>query len=918
MQFITKPGRFCAFLILLLAGFFRLGSQSDFLVVDQVMIGATRTQKEVNCIWLGRSGFLWIGTQGGLLRYDGYRAVSCRLGPAGDGDAGASELPVRAISEDRGGRLWLATARGLVRYDPADGTTVRFRHDPLRADTLSADDLTCLTISPALPGRLWVASAGGDLDELDLASGQVVRHPAAPWRPGAIHVLCGDGDGVLWIGAAGGLFRFLPQDGRMQICPLPAAGPGAQKPIPVKAIQRDPASPGMLWIGSDGAGLLRYRPASGLWQRCSETEMTGNPAAADIAINAIASFPGEPQDLILGTESSLYRFTPSSGQCRHLPLFIDSKVAQINQPTQAIYRDAQGIYWFATRGLGLYKWSPLLKKFARFRPYAAAKPNPLANWVTSLLERNDNEILVTTYGGGTLVFDRRTRAFRPMLLDPGRPGRKLNFFVTDSHPAPDGGLWFSTAEGMARCSASGRLQKLYAVAADKEEAGEILIFTFIQDRRGLLWIGTDRGLIRLDPRNGGLRRYRHDRGDPRSLSHDRVNAILEESGGAIWVGSEDGLNLYQPDDESFSVFRNDNNNPASLGSSQVNFIAQDSLGRTWVCTSSGLDRVERKDGKVVFRHFLAPGGDPGQNLFRSLVEESRHRFWVSTSAGLARFDSELPAFTFYDRRDGVEAEGMGEAFFGMRSRDGQIFFGGRSGFTSFRPDEIALNRHLPPVVSTGYGIYDTREEVAAGGLVLFQPQPDNIPGKKILRIEFAALDFMRPEKNQYAYRLEGRAPDWIYQGNNRVVLLEGLAVGMHTLRIKAANNEGVWNEKGESVPIRVRRSYWEQWRFVILATLLLALLASALLWSRRRLRRLSAASVPANLDRVMAKFAISKREAEILRLLLAGKSNKEIEDALFIAMATVKIHVHNIFRKVKVGSRLQLLLRIQREAEKLK
>jgi ligand-binding sensor domain-containing protein/DNA-binding CsgD family transcriptional regulator len=911
-----KPGRSCALLILVLAGFFRLGSQARFLAVEQVMAGATRAQMEVNCVWLGSSGFLWIGSQDGLLRYDGYRTVSCRLGPAEGAEAAG--LPVRGICEDRGGRLWLATARGLVCYDPTNGAAKRFRHDPRRADTLSADDLTCLTVSPAQPGRLWVASAGGDLDDLDLASGAIVRHPAAPLRPGPIHALCGDGEGVLWVGAAAGLFCFLPEDGRLQACPLPAAGPGPQKPVAVKAILCDPGSPGILWVGSDGAGLLRYLPASGLWQRCGEGKASSNPLAADMAVNAIAAFPGEPQNLILGTDSSLYRFEPGAGQYSPQPLFIDYKVAQVNQPTRAIYRDPQGTYWFATRGLGLYKWSPLLKKFTRFRPYADAKPNPLANWVTSMQERGGNEILVTTYGGGVLAFDRRSGAFRPLLIDPGRPGRKLNFFVTDSRPARGGGLWFSTAEGMALCSASGRLQKLYSISAGKEEASEILTFVFIQDRRGLLWIGTDRGLVRLDPRTGALRRFRHDRNDPRSLSHDRVNAILEESGGSIWVGSDDGLNLYQPAGENFAVFRNDGNDPASLGSNQINFLMQDSLGRTWICTSSGLDRLERKGGKVVFRHFPAPGGDPGQNLFRSLVEENSRRFWVSTSAGLARFDSERPTFTFYDRRDGVDAEGMGEAFFGMRSRDGEIFFAGRNGFTCFRPAEIAVNLHPPPVVATGYGTYDSREEVAAGGLVVFRPRPDNLARKKILRVEFAALDFMRPEKNQYAYRLEGRDPDWIYQGTNRVVLLEGLEIGKHTLYIKAANNEGFWNEKAGSMPINVRLSYWEQWRFVILAALLLAALAAALFWSRRRLRRLRAASIPPNLDRVMEKYALSKREAEILRLLLAGKSNKEIEDALFIAMATVKIHVHNIFRKVKVGSRLQLLLRVQREAEKLK
>ena len=913
---LRKPG---LTLSLLLTALLRLGAQSVTLIVDQIPIDDDSGKKEIHALLLDKTGFLWIGSQNGLARYDGYRVVSFPI--ADDAEGG---LPVRGLCQDPEGRLWLATPRGLRRYDPTGGTVVRFRHDAERPGTISSDDLTCLHVAPAMPGRLWVASAAGTLDEIEMASGRVSRRLPAPGpysrlRPGRIHTLGSDAVGVLWIGSETGLYRFLPIDDRLQPCSLPPAGTAPRKPAAVRAIFAESGSTGPLWLGSESSGLLRYLPAAGAWQHCQEAGDFARPADEDVRINAIAPFPGEAEDLLIGTATGLYRFKPASGRCSRVPLLIDGNFVQGGRVVQLIYLDPNGIYWIGSRDDGLFKWSALRKKFSSFLPFRETRPSPMANWVTSMQDLGNSEILLTTYGGGALFFDRQRSAFRPLLLDPGRPDRKLNRFITDSRFTRDGSLWFATGEGMARCSAAGRLQELHALSADKDE--DILTFAFIQDSRGLIWIGTDRGLVRLDPVNGALRRFRHDHLDPQSLSSDRVNTVMEGPGGDIWVGSEDGLNLYRPREDRFTVFRNDSTDPAGLAGNQINFLLQDSRGRIWIGTDRGLDLVERKDGRIVFRHFRAPGDDPNQNLFRSLAEENSRRFWAGTSAGLARFDSDRGTFTFYDRRDGVEADGLHEVFFFMRGRDGEIFFGGRGGFTVFRPDEIALNHHPPPVIMTGF------QGGGSGNADAQYPFFPLTPGRTLrvfttggqasLSLEFAALDFVRPEKNQYAYRLEGRDRDWIYQGTNRVVELQGLDVGVHMLYVKAANNEGVWNENGMALEIEVRLPFWRPWRIALLAGLLLAGAGFYLVWIRRQRRRWMAhAAIPENLDQFTKRFALSKREVEILHLLLAGKSNKEIEDELFIAMATVKNHVHNIFRKVKVNSRMQLMLRVQQEVKK--
>ena len=923
MQTQKKLRKFCAVLILLSAG--SIYSQVEYLAVEHVLANAAPLQMEIYAVLLDSRGFLWIGSQNGLACFDGYRVIPCRL-DAENGPA-VVDSSVRGICEDASGRLWLATAQGLVRFDPASGKSVRFRHDPLRSDTISTDNLTCLYFSAANPGRLWIATVGGDLDELDLANGHITRHPPtaaaanAP-LPGRIHVITGDPTGFLWIGAASGLYRFLPLESRLQFCPPPDAASGLQKPFGIKAILCDQKFPDTLWIGSDSAGLLRYLPATGRWQRCAEAGVF-DQLPANISINSIAPFPGEPQNVMLGTEDGIYKVELSTARFRRVALYFNDTDYQSSQCTQVIYHDPFGNYWIGSCHNGLDKWSPVRKKISSFRPFSKDRPSPLANWVTSTQDFDNHDILLTTYGGGAFIFNRRTNIFHPLLLDPAHPGRKLNSIITDSRVGRDGSLWFSTAEGLARCTAAGRLQRLYDFSTDKTEAAGILVFVFIQDARGLIWIGSDRGLIRLDPENGALRPSRHDHQDPRSLSNNRVNAIMEETNGAVWIGTDDGLNLFQPQDNGFSIFKNDPVDPSSLSSNQVNFIKQDSLGRVWICTAKGLNLLRREGGKVVFQRYLAPGSEARQNLFLSLAEESSRHLWLGSKIGLARFDIGRGTFTFYDRRDGVVADGWSEAFFGFRSRDGEFFFGGRHGFNCFRPEQIRLNPHPPPVVMTGFQIDAGRggsdARISFPSPSLQEPIRFTAAGDpNSLRIEFAALDFFRPEKNQYAYRLDGRDRDWTYQGTDRVVLLPGLKPGCYTLRVKAANNDGIWNDNGIAVNIVVRRPFWRTWMLALLAVLLLMIPAAYIAWLRRRSRRLRTVTLPDNLDLILEKYAISKREAEIVRLLLAGKSNKEIEDALFIAMATVKIHVHNIFRKIKVGSRLQLLLRIQQEAKNLK
>ena len=659
-----KTGMLGVLFSILLAAAMRLGCQVDPLLVEKVMANAPPLQMEIQGVLLDSRGFLWIGSQNGLARYDGYRVIPIRLdetqGPA------AADPSVRGICEDKRGRLWLATARGLVCYDPATGMAVRLLSDQRRADTISSDDLTCLIISPAFPDHLWIASAAGDLDELDLADDHIVRRisgPATPGipRPGRIHVIYGDPSGFLFVGAENGLYRFLPQEGRLQFYPPPVDISGAATPFAITAFFCAEGFPDTLWVGSEDAGLFRYFPATGIWQRAAEQGSAESPAVL-VGIQAIAAYPGKPQDLLIGMENGLVHFAPRLGLSKPMAMIYNTADLQASQCTRVISRDRLGIFWIGSCQNGLDKWTPAGKKFSRYKPFGDPLPNPMANWVTSMQELAGNDIVLTTYGGGAVIFNRPSGAFRRLWLDPASPERALNAFITGSAIDDDGTLWFTTAEGLARCSAGGRLQHLYRYSEDKSGQSDFLVFAYRRDQVGCHWFGSDQGLLVMDVEHNELRRFRHERTDQTSLSHDRVNALLTE-GDTLWVGTDDGLNFFRPESGTFSIFRNDPADPGSLSSNRVMAIERDSLGRTWICTANGLNLLSREGDQVRFRRFLMPGNEPGQNSFLSMIEESSRHFWLGSKAGLAKFDSERGTFTFYDRRDGVVADGLDEAFF---------------------------------------------------------------------------------------------------------------------------------------------------------------------------------------------------------------------------------------------------------------
>jgi streptogramin lyase len=404
-----------------------------------------------------------------------------------------------------------------------------------------------------------------------------------------------------------------------------------------------------------------------------------------------------------------------------------------------------------------------------------------------------------------------------------------------------GMLWIGTnGGGLNRLNRlTGRFTRFVNDPADPHSLSCDRIIPLLLDSRGHLWIGTQGGgLDRFDPKTGRFGHYRYKANNPYSLSCDKVWSIYEDREGTLWVGTLEGLNRFDRATGQFTRFFSDPADPATLSDDWISGVCESASGMLWVSTFNGLNCLDRAANR--FTRFTKKDGLP-DNMIYCVLEDGSGDLWMSTNRGLCRLRPSTGEFRNYTVNDGLQSnEFNGSSFF--RSAKGELFFGGINGFNSFFPDSIHANPFVPPVVITGFDLFNRPVPVGAmadGRTILARsiPYTESLslaPGDNVVSFTFAAINYDAPEKNQYAYRLEGLEREWNRAGNKRFVTYAGLAPGTYVLTVQGSNNDGVWNNEGTSLTIVIRRRLTQTWWFRASVLLILAAVAY-MVYKRRKL-----------------------------------------------------------------------------------
>lgn len=731
-------------------------------------------------------GFIWLGTDNGLCRYDGTQVQTYRIAELGMNQYISSLL----TAEDA---IYVGTEKGVFQLKQASQQFTR-----LPMDISSA--VTSLSLDKS--GDLWVSTMENGVWHYGIKTGQARQYKLSADNAAA-QILIDNTNQIWTITNWGG--PAIERLNRLhdQFEPVGISYDGNSGGL--RMLQtRD----GRIWIGSWEDGLL-------LMHGDGRLEQVLNPALARVGQHIHTLYERADDCISIGCDDGVICFNPKTREWKRF--FEDLQIPQNRQSDRFVYAitsDKEGGLWVGTFYGGVHYISPVGKRFEAHTIETGLRGNVISRfcedkhgriWIASddgglmcydpkehrfvdyphqdVLTRQNahalcfsgDELWVGTYTNGVLVLNIETGSLR-QYMQTQDPHSLDNPSCYALYTDISGGVWVGTMEG---------LNFYNRLANHFERIGktDAMVIDIDEDWEGRLWVSTEGGgLWQYNPTAKKFRQYRHKDGDDYSLPDDQVNNVMVDESGRLWIGTQNGLCRYDTEHDRFELMR------LEVPSRNVMGIIEDH-GALWLSTERGIVRYE-------------PGADTGtENLRRPQTQR-------------------------FTRHDGLVSEQF-QPSAGLKASDGRIYFGSTNGFNTFYPYQIKVNSVMPPVYITGMSIMNL-EEHTYEGLPLDLSQTKELTlgysDGQMVTFSFASLSYCSPEKNQYAYMLEGFDRDWNYVGNQNRATYTNLPAGTYLFRVKATNNDGLWSTNEATLKIVVHPPFWWSWYAKLFYLLLIGLI----------------------------------------------------------------------------------------------
>ncbi len=800
--------------ILLLSLSSSLYAQDRPVKFEHISVEHGLSSTTVISIFQDSKGFLWIGTDQGLNKYDGYGFTLYKHDP--DNPNSLSDNNIGRLFEDRYGALWIGTVNGgLNKFDRKTEKFAHYKHDPQNPKSLSHNFV--FTMHGDRHGVLWIGTIGGLDKFVPSDSTPIFTHykhdPNNPHSLSSDYVnsIYDDHLGVVWVGTYDGLSKFDRDQEQFIHFRNDPKNLNSLSNNNVRHIFEDRS--GVLWIGTWGGGLNRFDREQERFTHYRHDPQNPYSLSGDIIWTIFEDRAGR---LWVGTYGGgLDEFDREKRQFIHYNENPDNPNSLSTNYIHTIYEDRSEALWIGTAN-GLHK---LDREKQKFMHYARVPNDPNSlnnNRVYSFHEDRSGVLWIGTENGGLNKFDRSSGKFTHYTHDRNNPNSLSHNSVSSILEDQSGALWVATYDGLNKFDR--RTEKFTHYLHDPKNPNSLShswVFSIHEDASGVLWVGTANGLDKFDHRRnrGRTERFTHYKLDPTQtapFAQNLVGFLYEDRSGDLWVTASAGLAKFDRDAETFTFYPIDPQKADDLGQPAPMTICEDRAGMLWSGTSNGFSRFDKV--KKVFKHFHNRDGLSADAVYAILIDD-KENLWLGSNKGLSKFNPQTGAFRHYDKSDGLQDNEFINACY-RSERTGELFFGGINGFNVFHPDSLKDNPYIPPVVITHFERYniDDAESKPIVEKAISEKQHIELSYKdNILTFEFSALSYLNNTKNQYAYKLEGFNDRWIHLGTKRDVTFTNLDPGEYTLRVKGSNNDGVWNEEGASLKITITPPWWKTW-----------------------------------------------------------------------------------------------------------
>jgi signal transduction histidine kinase/ligand-binding sensor domain-containing protein/DNA-binding response OmpR family regulator len=844
------------------------------------------SQNQINCIYRDSKGFVWFGTNGGLNRFDGL----CFEVFTEDSSANRSigNNFINSITEDQKGNLWIGTGNGV---SILNSQTYEFRKlDYTSVPTNSCGDIYYVSALAAdSDGNIWIGTNSG-LFFVDLQSDSIQHilldetSCSAPLN--GITSIVQDQNGNMWIsGKNGFIVNYDLKKKRKRIIKIPDNSDQLSNSFTKLFVDRD----NDLWVGNL-YGLYLLDPVKEEWNLRLNGKIRENDG-----LKRIGAISQNIDGLIWvasdgGGAYVIDKKTWNVDHVRHQP-FYEQKLT--SNGLSFVHCDYEGIVWIGTTKKGVNFYKKNINKFRIYKNLPADLNSLSHNDVNALAEDQKGNVWIGTDGGGLNYLDRKTQKNTRIGLN-GLPSNTLSSDIIVS-------LYVDLAEKVWIGTYFGGLNKYDPVIGkftiykhnpeDTASISDDRIYGICEDAQSNLWAGTlGSGLSRLDSRTGKFTNFNTRNS---SLCFDMITSIYRDKKQVLWISTEFGLASFDEKEQTFKTFQNQGDNKNSISDNNVANCLEDSRGFFWICTKNGLNLLDR--GTNTFRHFTMDDGLPSNNL-QGIVEDKYRNLWISSRNGISRLEirnvQDISQFDFefinYNVTDGLQGKEFNRSS-ALCTSDGEIFFGGTDGLNAFYPDEIKEDTTVAKIIFCDFRIFN--KSVPYGQkynnrVILKNPifNTSEIALKyheNSFTIEFLALNYFFPEKNVYAYKLDGFDNDWITSGGkDNSATYTNLSNGTYIFHVK----ELTANSKGEEILLKivVLPPFWKSWIaylcYAMLILLILILLRHLILVRERINMRIEQ-------ERVEAQHI---HEIDTLKIKFFTNISHEFRTPLTLIMAPVE------------------------------